>query len=163
MPAREDSCVVLGKFEHQLGHNEPDLLNDKKKLAKRKKEETETIKKSLRLNYVIDEWGREHEISATKEEVQQRFYMQAYMMQQNPSELVNSPYGETLLYQIEQQILATKVLENVCNKVLGKDGKPSADAGAADESGVEAAADLEKGSGEPSTGEDGKDSAAPQK
>jgi hypothetical protein len=54
--------------------------------------------------------------------------MQAYMMQQNPADLVNSPYGETMLYQIEQQILSTKVLEDVCNKVLGKDAGASAGA-----------------------------------
>lgn len=119
---------MLEEFEHQLGHEEPEVANDKKKLASRKKKESATIKDSLRLNYVIDEWGRQHSISVTKEEVQQRFFMQSYMMQQKPADLVNSPYRETMLFQIEQQILSAKVLEDVCKKVLGKDVEAGADA-----------------------------------
>lgn len=132
---------LLEEFEHRLGHDEPELVKETKKLAKRKKEETVNIKNSLRLNYVIDEWGRQHGISATKEEVQQRFFMRAYMMQQNPADLVNTPHGETILFQIEQQILTDKVLEDITNKVLGKDtGETSADgAGAAKTAGADAA------------------------
>ena len=132
---------LLEEFEHRMGHNEPELVKDAKKLAKRKKEETGNIKSNLRLNYVIDEWGRQHGISATKEEVQQRFFMQAYMMQQNPADLVNTPHGETILFQIEQQILTNKVLEDIANKVLGKDTQvtPPDEAGAANTGGADAA------------------------
>ncbi|MCZ6531485.1 MAG: trigger factor [SAR324 cluster bacterium] len=121
---------LLDEFEHQLTHNDPDALKDKKNLAKLKKEETEKIKGNLRLNYVVDEWSRRHEISVTKEEVQQRFFMQAYMMQKNPSELINTQYGEMMLFQIEQQLLTGKVLEDVCNRVLGK--TPAEDASKGD-------------------------------
>ncbi len=131
---------MLEEFEHQLGHNDPEAGKDQKKLAKLKKEETVKIKENLRLNYVIDEWSRAHGITVTKDEVQQRFFMQAYMMQQNPADLVKSPYGETLLFQIEQQLLTGKVLEDISNKVLGK--TPPAQAASdpqAPEQGAEAA------------------------
>ena len=132
---------LLEELEHRLGHDDPELVKDAKKLAKRKKEETGNIKNNLRLNYVIDEWGRQQGITATKEEVQQRFFMQAYMMQQNPADLVNTPHGETILFQIEQQILTNKVLEDIANKVLGKDTQetPPDKAGAAKTGGADAA------------------------
>lgn len=157
---------MLKEFEHQLGHDEPEVVKDKKKLASRKKQETETIKQNMRLNYVIDEWARQHDISASKEEVQQRFFMQAYMMQQKPADLVNTPYGETMLYQIEQQIMTSKVLEDVCSKVLGKD-KPADDESGAGEPGKKEASAVEK-SGQAaeaaaSTDEQPGEAAAPDK
>jgi len=116
----------LKEYEHQLSHDDPEALKDEKKLTKLKKEQEEKIISDLRLGYVLDEWARENQIAVPREEVQQRFFMQAYMMQQNPSELIKTPYGEQMLYQMEQQILSSKVLEDLSQKVL--EGKPAAPA-----------------------------------
>lgn len=111
----------LAEFEHRLGHDDPKLLEDEKEVAKRKKAEKKNVTENIRLNYVIDSWARREKIEVSKEEVQQRFYLQAYMMRQNPEQLMQSPYGEQMMFQVEQQLLTTKVLENISNQVLGKD------------------------------------------
>ncbi len=110
----------LGEFEHNLSHSDPEVLKDEKKLEELKKEEAEKIRGNLRVNYLVDEWARRNDISVTKEEVQQRFYMQAYMLQQNPAELLGTSHGEALLFRIEQQLLSSKVLENLVDRILGK-------------------------------------------
>jgi trigger factor len=140
----------LEQFEHGLSHSDPEALKDEKKLAKRKKEEGERIKGNLRVNYLVDEWARQHDISVSKEEVQQRFYLQAYMMQQNPTELLNSPYGETMIFQLEQQLLTNKVLDDLVAHILGKhEPGPAGEADAAPAEGEAPAGEASPEGGQP--------------
>ena len=110
----------LHQFEHQLSHDDPEALKDEKKLAKLKKEEAEKIESELRLSYIIDDWATKNGIEVDPNQAQQQFFMQAYMMRQNPAELVKTPYGEDMLYQIRRQMLATSVLDDMAAKALGK-------------------------------------------
>lgn len=112
----------LHEFEHQLEHAEPEVLKDEKQLAQKKKEEEEKLKGDLQFSYVIEEFGRAEKIEISQEEVQQRFYMQAYMMQQNPQELIQTTYGENMLYQMHRQMLADKVLDHLILKVVSPAG-----------------------------------------
>jgi trigger factor len=117
----------LHEFEHELSHEEPAALQDEQALAKRKEEERGKIVGNLRVAYVIDALVREYEIVAEKEEVQQRFFLQAYMMRQNPTELINSELGRRLLEQIRQNLVTGKALEKLAGVVL--DRQQSAKAG----------------------------------
>ena len=112
-------------FVHKLEHDDPDALKDEKKLEKLKKEEAEKIRDELRLSYVIDEWAKENKIEVDRNEIQQRFFMQAYMMRQNPTDLIKTPYGEEMEYQITRQILAVSVLNQMAAKALAAGGQGS--------------------------------------
>lgn len=114
----------VAEFEHQLEHRDPEALKDEKKLAKLKKDEEKSIKDNLRLQFVLDAVADRDNIRAAQEEVQQRFTMQAYMMQQNPAELINTPYGQRMVDQIHREMTYTKVLEHLVNLVLGKVAEP---------------------------------------
>lgn len=114
----------LEEFEHQLGHRDPEALKDEKNLAKLKKDEEKSIKDNLRLQFMLDAVAERDNIRAAEEEVQQRFMMQAYMMQQNPAELIKSPHGNRMVGQIHREMTYTKVLEHLVNLVLGKVAEP---------------------------------------
>ena len=107
-------------FEHQLEHNDPEALKDEARLAELKEKETGVIKGNIRLNYVIDEMSRRFAIKVEEKEIQQRFYMQAYMMQKSPEELLGSQLGEIMIDRIHGQMLTGKTLEHLADIVLGK-------------------------------------------
>ncbi len=113
----------LANFEHQLSHDDPEALEDQKKLAKLKKEEEKKIRGNIRVAYVIDAYARENDIQVDQEEVRQRFFMQAYMMQQNPQELLEGSMGKRMLTEIEQNLSTGKTLEHMAEAVLA--GKKS--------------------------------------
>ncbi|HEX7928164.1 MAG TPA: trigger factor [bacterium] len=110
----------LEQFVHDLGHREPEVAQDEAKLEERKTKAREDIVGDLRLSYVLDEVGRKNSIQVDPESVRQRFFMQAYMMGRDPSELVNSELGERLLSRIERSLTSEKVLHYMVTQVLGK-------------------------------------------
>ena len=117
-----ESAVTQGleQFVHDLGHKEPDVVADEKQLEERKAKAREDIIGDLRLSYVLDEVGRKSNVQVDPESVRQRFFMQAYMMGQDPSQLVNSELGERLISRIERTLLSEKVLHYLVTQVLGK-------------------------------------------
>jgi trigger factor len=117
---------ALHEFEHQLSHDEPETLQDPDTLAARKDEERTKIEANLRVAYVVDALAKQYEVKADPEEVRQRFFMQAYMIRQNPSELINSPFGHRMISQIEQRIVTDQTLERFAKDVLAAGGKPPA-------------------------------------
>jgi|GEM_PF-106276 len=121
---------ALHEFEHQLSHDEPEVLQDEEKLTERKAEERQKIEANLRVAYVVDALAKQYDVKADPEEVRQRFFMQAYMMRQNPTELVNSPYGNRLIAQIEQSLVTGKTLDQLAGEVLKDGGKAAAKKGA---------------------------------
>ena len=110
----------LHEFEHQLEHSDPEALKDEARLAELKEKETGAIKGNIRLNYVIDELSRRFAMKVEEKEIQQRFYMQAYMMQKSPEELLGTQIGEIMIDRIHGQLLTGKTLEHLANIVLGK-------------------------------------------
>ena len=112
----------LHEFRHRLSQEDPEALKDAKRLIELSQKERKFIEGNLRLAYVIDALSREYDVKAEKEEVNQRFYMQAYMMRQNPAELLKSPTGHRMLMQIEQGITTGKALERLANEVLNRAG-----------------------------------------
>lgn len=108
----------LHEFEHQLSHDEPTVLEDEQKLAERKAEERGKIVSNLRVAYAMDALAKQYEIQADQEEVRQRFFYQAYMLRQNPTELMQSPYGRRMLMQIEQSMVTAATMERLAAEVL---------------------------------------------
>jgi len=142
----------LHELEHRLSHDDPEALKDEAKLATLKEAERGKIEANLRVAYAVDVLAKEYEVKAEPEEVRQRFYLQAYMMQQNPAELVKTPFGRRMLMQIEQSMITAQALERLAGEVL-KSGKGKAkgdtEQAAADEAepaakGGKAAAKAEK-------------------
>jgi trigger factor len=130
---------ALHEFEHQLSHDEPDTLKDEAKLAERKAAERKKIEANLRVAYAVDALAKQYGVQVNEEEVRQRFYLQAYMLRQNPNELLKSPFGRRMLSQIEQSQITAKTLERLAEEVLsGSGGK-----GAAKEAPAESAAAAE--------------------
>ncbi|MDH5752757.1 MAG: trigger factor, partial [Deltaproteobacteria bacterium] len=113
---------MLERFQHNLSHQDPDAVMDEKKFNKRSEEELENIKANLRLTYVFDKVSEENGIKADQEVVRQRFFMQSYMMRQNPTDLIKTEAGNRLIYQIEQAAIGEKVLDHLVAQVLGKSG-----------------------------------------
>ncbi|MBI3993861.1 MAG: trigger factor [Candidatus Lambdaproteobacteria bacterium] len=109
----------LHEFEHRLSHDDPEALKDEAKLQTLKDAEAQKIKANLRLQFVLDEYARQFSVETTQDEVQQRFVMQAYMLQQNPGELVKTPFGQRLLMQTQQDLAYNKTMEHLVDKVLG--------------------------------------------
>ncbi len=132
----------LHEFEHQLEHEDPDgLLQDEKKLAKRKDEERAKIVENLRVAYVLDRQAKAYEVTADEEQVRQQFFMQAYMMRQNPAEMAQSPFGRRMLMQIENNIITGQTLEKLAEAVLAAGGgKGKAAGGAKAKAGAKGAA-----------------------
>lgn len=126
----------LHEFEHRLSHDDPEVLKDEKALAEKKAEEEKRIRDNLRLQFLLDTIAERDNIRAPREEVEQRFMLQAYMMQQNPSDLVQSQYGQRMLSQLHREMTFSRVMEHLVNLVLGK--VPEAEA-PADEEAAEAA------------------------
>ena len=121
----------LQEFEHQRSHDNPGAPEDEQSLAKLKKEEQVKIIANLRVAYVMDALTRKYDVKAGEEEVKQRFFMQAYMMRMNPTELVENEMGRRMLMQIEQTIVTGKALEQLAGEVLktpSKSGGKSASA-----------------------------------
>jgi len=121
----------LHEFEHQLSHQDPEARKDEQALAEKKAEEEKRIRDNLRLQFLLETIAERDNISAPREEVEQRFMLQAYMMQQNPSELVQSQYGQRMLSQLHREMTFSRVMEHLVNLVLGK--VPEADTPPADE------------------------------
>jgi hypothetical protein len=78
-------------------------------------------------------------VQADTEEVRQRFFYQAYLLRQNPTELMQSPFGRRMLVQIEQSMVTAATLERLATEVLaggkgtgggktGEEAAPKADA-----------------------------------
>ena len=57
--------------------------------------------------------------------------LQAYLMRQNPEELIRSRYGDMLLHQIQEQMLTTKTLGHMVDLILGREPKPAPEVPAA--------------------------------
>ncbi len=110
----------LEQFVHDLGHREPEVVQDEQKLAERKEQAKGDIVGDLRLSYVLDEVGRKNNLSVDAESVRQRFFMQAYMLGRNPGDLINTELGERLIARIERTLLSEKVLHFLVYQVLGK-------------------------------------------
>lgn len=130
----------LHEFEHQLSHKDPEALKDEQALAEKKAEEAQRIRANLRLQFLLETIAERDNISAPREEVEQRFMLQAYMMQQNPSELVQSQYGQRMLSQLHREMTFSRVMEHLVNLVLGK--VPDAETAPADDT-AEAAPAVE--------------------
>lgn len=105
-------------YAHQLGHDDPELLADEKRLAEARQAEEDSMRGNLRLAYVVDALSREHGIEADEQEISQRFFMQCYMMRQNPKEVMNTPFGARMRMQVEQNIVTAKTLSHLAKLVL---------------------------------------------
>lgn len=117
---------MLEEFHHKLTHENPDAILDEKLFNKLTEEETEKIKGNARLSFVVEAMGKANDIKVDQEEVMQRAYMQAYMMQQDPREFLQSPIGQRVMNQVQQSLQIENTLGFLVNQVLGKPtGKPT--------------------------------------
>jgi trigger factor len=119
---------ALHELEHRLEHDEPDVLKDEATLAARKEEERGKIVTNLRLAYAVDALARQYGIEADAEAVRQRFNMQAYMLRQNPTDLIQTPFGERMLMQIRENMVTGQTLEKLAQDVLAAGGGKKAGA-----------------------------------
>ncbi len=111
---------LLHQFEHELERNDPEALKDPKRLEELKEERKQRVLGDLRLDFVTEAYARKHDLQVDPQQLRQRFMMQAYMMRQNPSDLLKTEYGEQMLEYMRQQILGAKVLGHLAHRVLGK-------------------------------------------
>lgn len=142
----------LREFEHELSHNDPEAFKDEKRLAELKQEQAEKTRANLRLAYVIDALARAGDIKAEEEEVRQRFHMQAYMMRQNPADLVNEPAGRRMSMQIEQNLVTGKTLDHLADQVLSRASESGDSAGTAKSGESGTGKSTERKSGPPEAG-----------
>jgi trigger factor len=151
----------LHEFEHKLTHDDPEALKDEQKLEQLKSEERTKIEANLRVAYAVDSLARQYDVKTSEEDVRQRFYLQAYMLRQNPNELAQSPFGRRMMMQIQQQMITAQTLERLAQDVLGaakgKAGGKKAE-GEADAEGKEA--EQEGGKRAAGKGRTAKDSTA---
>ncbi|HUJ75711.1 MAG TPA: trigger factor [bacterium] len=110
----------LHQFEHELEHEAPEVLKDEALLAQRKEEQRGKIERDLRANFVVDAYAREHKLQVDPDEVRQRFYLQAYMMRQDPNKILRTPLGERLLARIQRRLITDAVLTHLVYAALGK-------------------------------------------
>ncbi len=111
---------MLHQYEHELADKDPQASQDEKRLVELKAEQRPKAEAELRLGYVVDAYSRQHGVRVNPEELRQRFYLQAYMMRQNPDQLVQTRYGEQLLGYTERRMLREHVLSHLAYTVLGK-------------------------------------------
>jgi trigger factor len=121
---------LLHNYEHELAESNPEALKDPAKLEELKAERRKGILGDMRLDFVADAYARKNDIQVSQNQLRERFMMQAYMMRQNPSELLKSQYGEQMLNHIRQQMLIAKALGHMVYVVLGKEIPPEFAAGA---------------------------------
>lgn len=112
---------MLHEYEHRLEHEDPEALQDEARLEQLKAEQRQKIEGDLRLGYVVDAYAREYGLQPDQEEARQRFFIQAYMMQQNPTELIRTQMGEQLLNHIQQGLLTNAVLDHMADRALGRE------------------------------------------
>jgi trigger factor len=115
---------LLHRYEHELAESQPDAVQDPQKLEALKEERRKVILGDLRLGFVANAYADKSGIQVDPAQLRQRFMLQAYMMQQNPSELLKTGYGEQMLSQIRQQMLIAKTLGHLVHVVLGKEVPP---------------------------------------
>lgn len=112
---------LLHQFEHELERSDPEALKDAAKLAALKEERKTKVSGDLRLDFVIETYARKTDLHVDPQLLRERFMMQAYMMRQNPSDLLKTQYGEQMLEYIRQQMLSGKVLGHLVYTILGKE------------------------------------------
>lgn len=110
----------LHEFEHQLSRDDPEAAKDEQRLAKLKTEETERVTGNLRVGYFVDELAQRNDVKVDTRAVQERFVLQAYLMQQRPGDLLRTPQGERMLHQIEREDLITRTLAFMADALLGR-------------------------------------------
>jgi trigger factor len=111
---------ALHEYEHELAESNPEALKDAVKLEELKAERRKAIVGDLRIGFVVDTYAKQHDLQVDPQKLQERFYMQAYMMRQNPSELLKTQYGEQMLTYARRQLLTSKALGHLVHQVLGK-------------------------------------------
>jgi trigger factor len=121
---------LLHQYEHELATSQPEAVQDPQKLEALKEERRKVILGDLRLGFVTNTYADRSDIQVDPEQLRQRFMMQAYMLRQNPSELLKTGYGEQMLNQMRQQMLIAKTLGHLVHVVLGKAVPPEYAAGA---------------------------------
>ena len=115
---------LLHNYEHALQQSNSEDSKDPKKFEELKEERRKAILNDMRLEFVIDAYARKHDLRISQSQLRERFMLQAYMMRQNPSELLKTSYGEQMLSQMRQQMLITKTLGHLVHVVLGKEVPP---------------------------------------
>ena len=110
----------LHEFEHRLSHDDPEVLKDEKKLEKLKKEERGKIIGNLRVAYAVEALTGQYGIKAEQEDVQRQFFLQAYMMRQNPTEFLETEVGRRLMSQIEQNVVTGMALSQLASEIFQK-------------------------------------------
>ncbi len=111
---------LLHQFEHELERTDPEALKNPNKLEELKGERRKKIIGDLRLDFVTDRYARLHDLQGDPQRLRERFMLQAYMLRQDPGELLKSPYGEQMLEYMRQQMLSAKVLGHLAYTLLGK-------------------------------------------
>jgi trigger factor len=114
---------AVADFEHHQRENHPEMLENPAKLEEAKAEEARNRSAELRLRYVLQRYAREYGITVSGEEVRSRFLLQAILLRQNPEELIRTRAGDMLIYQIQDQLLATKTLRRMVDLILGRPSK----------------------------------------
>ena len=130
----------IDDYEHRLSHDDPETLQDGKKLEKLKKEERGNIESNLRLAYVVGAIANENGIMPDETEVKERFYYQAYMMGMNPTEIAGQEMGRRMVMQIEQNLITSQSLALLSEQVIeqGRGGEAKSGAVSKSESGAKA-------------------------
>ena len=121
---------AVADFEQHQLESHPDMRGDPAQLEEAKAEEAKRQATDLRLNYVLQRYANEFNIQVNPEEIRTRFMLQAYIMRQNPEELIRTQYGDVLLRQIQEQLLTNKTLTRIADLVLGREPKIEAKPGA---------------------------------
>jgi len=116
----------LDEFVHRLSHDEPDVLANEKEFEKRRKEEESNARGNIRAVFALNRLAREYGIEVDKNQIEQQFAMQCYMMGQRPDQVLKSELGERLLMSLERNAVMSGTLDRLTEEVLAGGGKKSA-------------------------------------
>jgi trigger factor len=132
--------ALLKQYEHELSAHNEGAAPEADKIPGLLEERRTAILGDLRLDFVVDAYARKNDIQVGQKLLRERFMMQAYMMQQNPSELLKTEYGERMLSQLRTQMAIAKSLGHLVYVVLNKPVPPDFAPGADADEDAEAAA-----------------------
>jgi len=153
---------ALAAFERQKLQEDPALKDDAEKLEQLKSEEADAQKASLRLSYILGKYAKEQNVTVSGEEIRNRFLMQAYMVRENPEDLMRTQLGESMLRQIQEQMLHQKALGRMVDRILGREPETPPEAPPPERSAADAATEFIAKTINDSTGEPTGESAEPE-
>ncbi len=94
-------------------------------LEKQKSERLENYKKTLRIEYILQQIAATKSLVPSQEAIFERFTSMASLYGQEPSQLMQSQFGPVFYRQVVRQVSEETVLDYVIDQILGETEEPA--------------------------------------